>query len=73
MTEQLDPFAVLGVASDATRHEISHAYRQLLQRHHPDTRQPEDSESVVDLTVAARTSWSYLFCYLGPTCSSMSV
>ncbi|MEP6527710.1 MAG: J domain-containing protein [Nocardioidaceae bacterium] len=50
MTEQLDPYAVLGVASDATGREISHAYRQLLQRHHPDTRQPEDSESVVDAT-----------------------
>jgi curved DNA-binding protein CbpA len=50
MTEQLDPYAVLGVASDATGREISHAYRQLLQRHHPDTRQPEDSDSVVDAT-----------------------
>jgi DnaJ-class molecular chaperone len=50
MTEQLDPYAVLGVAPGATGHEISHAYRQLLQRHHPDTRRPKDSESVVDFT-----------------------
>jgi curved DNA-binding protein CbpA len=50
MTEQLDPYGVLGVASDATGREISHAYRQLLQRHHPDTRRPHDPESVVDAT-----------------------
>jgi len=43
MTDQLDPYVVLGVAPDATGREISHGYRQLLQRHHPDTRQPEDS------------------------------
>jgi DnaJ-class molecular chaperone len=54
MTEQLDPYAVLGVASDATGREISHAYRQLLQRRHPDTRQPEDSDAVVDATATLR-------------------
>jgi DnaJ-class molecular chaperone len=50
MTEQLDPYAVLGVAPGATGREISHAYRQLLQRHHPDTRRPKDTEPVVDST-----------------------
>ncbi|MDQ1615665.1 MAG: hypothetical protein QOJ60_1604 [Actinomycetota bacterium] len=33
-----DPYAVLGVSSDATQAEIAHAYRQLVRRHHPDLR-----------------------------------
>jgi len=71
MTEQLDPYAVLGVASDATGREISHVSSSAAPearlragpvRRHPDT-----------VTVAARASWSYSLCYLVPTCSSMSV
>jgi len=38
MKQQRDHYAVLGVASDATPQEITHAYRILLRRHHPDTR-----------------------------------
>src|SRR4029450_4141193 len=48
MTEQLDPYAVLGVAPDATDRDINHAYRQLLHRYHPDTRPPRDEDSAVD-------------------------
>jgi curved DNA-binding protein CbpA len=33
-----DLYAVLGLRPDATQAEISHAYRVLLRRHHPDTR-----------------------------------
>ena len=49
MTEQLDPYTVLGVAPDATEQQISHAYRQLLHRHHPDT-QPHDDDSTTEAT-----------------------
>jgi DnaJ-class molecular chaperone len=37
-----DPYAVLGVPRHATQAELSHAYRALLRRHHPDTRLPAD-------------------------------
>ena len=40
-----DPHGVLGVARTATPAQISHAYRDLLRRHHPDTRTPEDDEA----------------------------
>ena len=40
-----DPHAVLGVARTATPAQISHAYRELLRRHHPDTRTPEDNKA----------------------------
>ena len=33
-----DHYAILGLTRDATQTEISHAYRVLLRRHHPDTR-----------------------------------
>lgn len=36
-----DPYAVLGVRRGATAAEITHAYRSLLRRHHPDTRAPD--------------------------------
>ena len=35
-----DPYAVLGVAPDATQAEISSAFRGLVRRHHPDLRNP---------------------------------
>lgn len=37
-----DLYAVLGVAGDATQRDIDHAFRALLRRYHPDSRQPQD-------------------------------
>ena len=34
----IDPYAVLGVAPEATQAEISRAFRRLVRRHHPDLR-----------------------------------
>lgn len=42
-TEPMDPYAILGVARDATQAQISGAYRGLLRRYHPDTRAPADN------------------------------
>ena len=42
MTKSADLYDVLGVPRDATQAEISHAYRTLLRRYHPDTRMPGD-------------------------------
>ncbi|MBT2567806.1 DnaJ domain-containing protein [Arthrobacter sp. ISL-85] len=36
MTHNPDYYAILGVSRDATRAEISHAYRALMRSHHPD-------------------------------------
>jgi curved DNA-binding protein CbpA len=47
-TKRPDLYAILGVPPSATQAEISHAYRALLRRHHPDTRAPNDeSQSAV--------------------------
>ena len=43
MMAQPDLYAVLGLTRDATPTEISHAYRTLLRRYHPDTRAPGGS------------------------------
>ena len=40
--EQGNPYAILGVPSQATQAQINHAYRALLRQHHPDTRSPGD-------------------------------
>jgi curved DNA-binding protein CbpA len=37
-----DPYAVLGVARDATDAEIKRTYRRLARQHHPD-RNPDDA------------------------------
>jgi curved DNA-binding protein CbpA len=42
-TEPSDPYAILGVARDATQAQISAAYRALLRRYHPDTRTAADT------------------------------
>jgi len=44
-TNRPDPYAVLGVPPSATQAEISHAFRALLRRHHPDTHATEDKPS----------------------------
>jgi curved DNA-binding protein CbpA len=40
-----DPYGVLGISPDATPAQISHAYRSLLLRHHPDTRAALDDRA----------------------------
>ena len=40
-----DPHAVLGVGRTATPAQIGHVYRELLRRHHPDTRTPDDDNA----------------------------
>jgi curved DNA-binding protein CbpA len=40
-----DPYGVLGISPDATPAQISHAYRSLLLRHHPDTRAALDDQA----------------------------
>lgn len=58
-TKQPDLYAILDVPPDATAAEISHAYRALLRRHHPDTRGPDDdvngngSETALQRVLAA--------------------
>jgi len=36
MTDVPDYYTILGVGRDATRQQISHAYRALMRSHHPD-------------------------------------
>ena len=61
MTTKLpDLYAILGVEPSATQAEISHAYRALLRRHHPDTRVPADeSQSVVSDTTLQQVLGAY--------------
>lgn len=60
-TERPDLYAILGIAPGATQAEISHAYRALLRRHHPDTRDPADetqnavSDAALQQVLAAYT------------------
>ncbi len=42
-----DLYSVLGVPADASQDQIDHAFRVLLRRHHPDTRQPGDASQQV--------------------------
>jgi DnaJ-domain-containing protein 1 len=35
-TENWDPYAVLGVAHDASPEQVTHAYREQMKRYHPD-------------------------------------
>ncbi|HJQ01505.1 MAG TPA: J domain-containing protein [Jatrophihabitans sp.] len=55
-----DLYAILGIAPSATQAEISHAYRALLRRHHPDTRAPDDeSQSAVSDTTLQQILAAY--------------
>jgi curved DNA-binding protein CbpA len=40
-----DLYAVLGVAPSASAAELDHAYRRLVRRHHPDTREAPEAEA----------------------------
>ncbi len=44
MREPSDPYAELGVPRDATPAEIARVFRELLRRHHPDTRGESDAQ-----------------------------
>lgn len=46
-TAQPDPYAILGLSPTATQTQISRAYRVLVRRHHPDTRDPGDEQGRV--------------------------
>ena len=53
-----DPYAVLGLRRGASQAEITHAYRALLRRHHPDTRREgvdasTDSDAALGQVIAA--------------------
>ena len=48
MPDRSDPYAELGVSRDATPAEITHAFRQLLRLHHPDTRSVDGTTSAED-------------------------
>ena len=39
------PYAVLGLTPQATQEQIQRAYRNLMRRHHPDTRPQGDAEA----------------------------
>ena len=60
-SERPDLYAILDVSPHATQDEISHAYRSLLRRHHPDTRAPSDesqsalSDAALEQVLAAYT------------------
>jgi DnaJ-class molecular chaperone len=43
-----DLYAVLGVAPDATQAQITHAYRELVRRHHPDLRSDHAGDDTAD-------------------------
>jgi curved DNA-binding protein CbpA len=42
-----DPYAVLGVTTEASDDDLDHAFRGLVRQHHPDTR-PSEPESDAD-------------------------
>lgn len=45
-SQQPDPYAVLGVDPTATAEQITHAYRALLRRHHPDARAQSRTDQI---------------------------
>ncbi len=46
--ENPDPYLVLGVSPTATQPEITHAYRDRLRAHHPDTRHTPPPQTADD-------------------------
>jgi curved DNA-binding protein CbpA len=44
MTDERDPYAILGVASDATPDAVAAAYRSLARMHHPDVSRAAGAE-----------------------------
>ena len=59
-TKRPDLYAILEVPPSATQAEISHAYRALLRRHHPDTRAPDhESQSAASDTTLQQVLAAY--------------
>jgi hypothetical protein len=50
-----DHYRTLGVARDASTHEIRRAYRRLARRHHPDVNPADGAERFVAITGAYHT------------------
>lgn len=57
MTEERDPYAVLGIASSSTAEEVATAYRAQARRHHPDVSADRDAEQRM---AEINTAWSLL-------------
>lgn len=51
-TQPTDFYAVLGLLPDASAAQISHAYRALLRKHHPDTRTIEHAHQIAASDIA---------------------
>lgn len=58
--EHPDPYLVLGVAPTATQAEITHAYRDRLRAHHPDTRHTPPSHTADDDLRQVLTAYALL-------------
>lgn len=58
--EHPDPYLVLGVAPTATQAEITHAYRDRLRAHHPDTRHTPPSQTADDDLRQVLTAYALL-------------
>ncbi|HEY3334136.1 MAG TPA: DnaJ domain-containing protein [Candidatus Limnocylindrales bacterium] len=57
MTEERDPYAVLGIASSASPEEVTAAYRTQARRHHPDVSVQRDAEQRM---AEINTAWGVL-------------
>jgi curved DNA-binding protein CbpA len=44
-----DPYVILGVTADASSEDLLRAFRELVRKHHPDTRRPSEPESDADV------------------------
>jgi curved DNA-binding protein CbpA len=57
MTEERDPYAVLGIASSTSAEDVATTYRTLARRHHPDVSADRDAEQRM---AEINNAWSLL-------------
>lgn len=57
-THVADPYAILGVATEASDDDLDHAFRVLVRRLHPDTRSPRTPATSVTSAAAAEPAGS---------------